>query len=75
MCDPRWTADSIRPWVMGCIEAFGVQRCVFGTNWPVDRLFSSYDPIVDAYATIISGFSQDEQEALFSRNAERLYRI
>jgi predicted TIM-barrel fold metal-dependent hydrolase len=75
MCDPQWTAESIRPWVMGCIEAFGVQRCFFGTNWPVDRLFSSYDPIVDAYATIISGFSQDEQEALFFRNAERLYRI
>jgi predicted TIM-barrel fold metal-dependent hydrolase len=75
MYDQRWTVDSIRRWVMGCIEAFGVQRCVFGTNWPVDRLFSSYDPVIDAYAKVISGFSQNEKDALFFRNAEHLYRI
>ncbi len=75
MRDPRWTIESIRPWVLACIEAFGVERCFFGTNWPVDRLFSSYDPVVEAYATIIVDFNQDEKEALFFRNAERVYRI
>jgi predicted TIM-barrel fold metal-dependent hydrolase len=75
MWDPQWTEDSLRPWVMGCIEAFGVQRCFFGTNWPVDRLFSSYDPLVNTYVSIISSFSQDEKEALCFRNAERVYRI
>jgi predicted TIM-barrel fold metal-dependent hydrolase len=73
--DPRWTVDSLRPWVLGCIDAFGPQRCVFGSNWPIDRLYSSYTPLVDAYAEIISEFSQAEQEALFHGTAERLYRI
>jgi predicted TIM-barrel fold metal-dependent hydrolase len=75
MCDHRWTVESLRPWVMGCIEAFGVQRSFFGTNWPVDRLFSSYGDVLDAYAEIISDFSDGEQRALFSLNANRLFGI
>jgi len=75
MCDNDWTVDSIRPWVMTCIETFGVERSFFGTNWPVDRLYSSYGDVVDAYARIISTFSPDEQVALFSGNAERIFRI
>ena len=75
MCDNRWTVDSFRPWVEGCIEAFGVTRSFFGTNWPVDRLYSSYGDVVDAYAEIISGCSEAEQEALFFGNAERVFRI
>ncbi len=75
MGDPLWTAASIRPYVLGSIEAFGTGRVVFGTNWPVDRMFSSYPDVINAYAGIISGFSREEQVAMFSGNAERLFRI
>jgi predicted TIM-barrel fold metal-dependent hydrolase len=75
MCDNRWTVDSWRPWAMTCIEAFGVERTVFGTNWPVDRLYSSYPDVINAYAELIRGFSHDEQVAMFSANAERIFRI
>jgi predicted TIM-barrel fold metal-dependent hydrolase len=75
MMDRLWTIESLRPWVLGSIEAFGVDRVVFGTNWPVDRMFSSYPDLVNAYAKIISGFTGDEQLAMFSRNAEKLFRI
>ncbi|HEV3044048.1 MAG TPA: amidohydrolase family protein [Roseiarcus sp.] len=75
MMDRLWTVASLRPWVLRSIEAFGVDRVVFGTNWPVDRMFSSYPDLINAYATIISGFTKDEQTAMFSRNAERLFRI
>jgi predicted TIM-barrel fold metal-dependent hydrolase len=75
MGDNDWTVDSIRPWVLYCIEAFGVERCFFGTNWPVDKLYSAYKPVVDAYAEIVRDFSPDEQVALFSANAERVFRI
>ena len=75
MCDWDWTTDSIRPWVLHCIEAFGPERCVFATNWPVDRLFSTYDVLIDAYTEIVAGFSRDEKVAMFSGNAEALYRI
>jgi len=75
MGDHAWTVESIAPWVMHCIESFGVERCVFGTNWPVDRLYSSYDAVVRAYREIISTLTLDEQHDLLHRNAEALYRL
>ena len=75
MCDHRWTVDSLRPWALACIEIFGVDRCLFGTNWPVDRLYSSYGDVVSAYAEIISDLTVEEQTLLFSGNAERIFRM
>jgi predicted TIM-barrel fold metal-dependent hydrolase len=75
MFDRRWTVDSLRPWVLGSIEAFGTERSFFGSNWPVDRMYSSYGDVVDAYAELIADFTPAEQRALFSENAERIFRI
>jgi predicted TIM-barrel fold metal-dependent hydrolase len=77
MVDNRWTTDSIRPWVLYCIEAFGVDRSMIGTNWPVDILFATYLEQTDAYRTILadSGLSREDQEKLLYRNAEKFYRI
>ena len=75
MGDHSWTVDSIRPWVLGCIEAFGVERSIFATNWPVDSLFSDYDTLIDAYTEIVADFSEDEKRDMFARNTEELYRI
>ncbi|HZQ64628.1 MAG TPA: amidohydrolase family protein [Gaiellaceae bacterium] len=75
MCDNAWTVDSLRRWVLGCIEAFGTERSFFGTNWPVDRLYSSYGDVLNAYEALIADFSEAEQRAMFSENAERIFRI
>ena len=75
MKDMRWTVDSMRRWVVGCLEAFGVDRCFFGSNWPLDRLSSSYPDVIEAYRTIIDECSPAEQRALLSDNAERYYRL
>jgi predicted TIM-barrel fold metal-dependent hydrolase len=73
--DHRWTVGSLRPWVLECIDLFGTERAFFGTNWPVDRLYSSYGDVVDAYAEIISGFPETDRHALFHGNAERIFRL
>lgn len=75
MVDQRWTVDTWRPWVLHSIEAFGVDRCMFATNWPVDRLFSSYPDVIDAYLQIVADFSEEEKTKLFSANAEKYYRF
>ena len=75
MGDNQWTVDSVRPYVLACIETFGVARSLFATNWPVDSLWSGYAEIASAYNEITRGFSDSEREALFSANAERLYSI
>ena len=75
MGDHDWTVESIRPYVLTSIETVGVERCFFGTNWPVDWLWSTYDEVVDAYTAIVADFSRDEQIRLFSGTAEEIYRI
>jgi len=73
MVDHDWTVESLRPWVLGGIEAFGVERCFFGTNWPVDRLYSSFGDVLDAYLELTADLSDEEQAALFSGNAKRIF--
>jgi predicted TIM-barrel fold metal-dependent hydrolase len=75
MYDHQWTVESWRPWAMSCIEFFGVERCFFGTNWPIDRLYSSYGDVIDAYEVLTADLTTTEQEALFFRNASAVYRL
>jgi predicted TIM-barrel fold metal-dependent hydrolase len=75
MVEHGWTEDSIRPFVLGTIEAFGTERAMFGSNFPVDRLYSSFDTLYGAFEAIVAGFSDTEQDQLFRGNAERWYRI
>ena len=75
MADHKWTEDSIRPWVEVCLECFGTDRCMFGSNWPVDSLYSDYAKLLDAYTHILSGFSDEEQKKFFYQNAVDWYSI
>ena len=75
MVDTKWTVDSIRPFVLQPIEWFGPERCMFASNFPVDRLMASYDRLWNAYRDISAGFSSAEKALLFRENAERIYRI
>ena len=75
MFDHQWTVESLRPYVLETIDAFGVERAMFASNFPVDRLFGSYEDLWRAYASIVADASDAERDALFRRNAERVYRI
>jgi predicted TIM-barrel fold metal-dependent hydrolase len=75
MFDHRWTVESLRPYVLETVDTFGVERAMFASNFPVDRLFGSYADLWHAYAAIVADASVAEKEALFCRNAERCYRI
>ncbi len=67
--------EAVRPIALETIETFGVQRCMFGSNFPVDGLQSSFDDMFAAYRRVAAEFSDDEQAALFGGTAERFYRI
>ena len=75
MCDQNWTVASIRPFVLDAIEDFGTDRCMFASNFPVDRKFSSYDTIWDAFGVITADFSEDGRRQLFHDNAAKYYRL
>jgi len=75
MVDNRWTEDSIRPFVLQPIEWFGVERCMFGSNFPVDRLMAGYTRLWGAYRSITAGFTEREKALLFRDTAMRVYRL
>ena len=75
MFDQQWTTESIKPLVLDCIEIFGIERCFFSTNFPVDKKYSSYEKVWNSYFEITKDFSIDEKEMLFFKNAEKYYRI
>lgn len=75
MFDHDWTVDSIRPVVESCIEIFGVNRCMFGSNFPVDKLHASYSQVWNAYDEITSGLGDADRRALFVGNARAFYQL
>ena len=75
MGDNQWTIESIKPYVMHCIGSFGIERCIWGSNWPIDKLWSSFEDVVTAYIKITEHFSINDKTALFNQNATSLYRI
>jgi predicted TIM-barrel fold metal-dependent hydrolase len=73
--DPEWTVDSLRPFVLETIDIFGVERCMFASNFPVDKAYRGFDELYEAFKTITRDFSAAERDALFGANAERVYRL
>ncbi|KQU62078.1 amidohydrolase [Sphingomonas sp. Leaf339] len=70
-----WTADDARPWITETIDLFGPDRCLVASDFPTDRLFGDFDDTLNAYATIIAGYPDDERRAMWGRNADRIYRL
>lgn len=75
MVNHRWSEASICPFVLETIEIFGADRAMFGSNFPVDKLYSSFDALYGAFENIVASFSGAEQAMLFHDNALRVYRI
>ena len=75
MVDRNWTVDSIRPFVLHAIDTFGVDRCMFASNFPVERVHGAFGAHYGAYDAITRDFSAEEREKLFAANAERIYRL
>ena len=75
MFNHDWTDAEILPLILGAIEIFGVNRVMFGSNFPVDSLYNRYAKSWSAYDRITSGFSDSERQRLFYQNAANFYRI
>ncbi|MEE4200131.1 amidohydrolase family protein [Erythrobacter sp.] len=64
-----------RPYIETCIDAFGTRRCMFESNYPVDRWGASYPVLWNAFKRITAGASADEKADLYAANAARFYAI
>lgn len=68
-------ASEWRPYIEACIEAFGVERCMFESNFPVDLGSCSYPILWNAFKVLAKNYSPAEKTALFSGTAKRVYRL
>ena len=68
-----WTLAQIRPWLLEVAGIFGPQRCMLGSDLPIENLRSGFGRLYAAYDAIFSAFSGDERAMLFHRTAERWY--
>lgn len=68
-------ADLWRPYLETCIDAFGPQRAMFESNYPVDRWGASYPVLWNAFKRITAGASAEEKRALYAGTAARFYGI
>ena len=68
-------AAAWRPRVEWVIETFGEDRCMFESNFPVDRSSCSYVALWNAFKLIAANYSEDAQSALFAGTAQRIYRL
>ena len=64
-----------RPYVEACVSAFGPERCMFGSNFPVDAVVTDYRTLLNAYKLCLSGYSESEKRAMLSGNALRTYKL
>jgi len=70
-----WTAPLNRPVVEGAVEAFGVDRVMLASNFPVDSLTGSYAEVYGGFLDLTAEWSSEEQSAVFARTAVRTYRL
>ncbi len=75
MLDWHWTTQSLQPFVHESLELFGPARCLFASNFPVDRLFGAFARQYSAYQSLTATLSACERSQVFATNAERIYRI
>jgi predicted TIM-barrel fold metal-dependent hydrolase len=75
MLDLHWTEGSIRPLVLETIDAFGTDRAMFASNFPVDKLFSTFPVLWTAFDAITAGLTPAERTNLMCDNAVRAYRL
>jgi predicted TIM-barrel fold metal-dependent hydrolase len=75
MFNAAWTVESIRPIIETCIELFGPARCMFGSNFPVEKLARDYAVLWEAYAAIAQPLPAADRQRLFAGTAAEFYRL
>jgi L-fuconolactonase len=70
-----WTVDDLRPYADRALDAFGPSRLIYGSDWPVCLLASSYATVFHTARALTDGLSEGERAAVFGGSAEEVYRL
>ncbi|MDO9418124.1 amidohydrolase family protein [Pararhizobium sp.] len=70
-----WTAEDLKPYVNEVLDIFGIDRCMFGTDWPVCLVAGSYDQVVEVLSECLKDLSDMDRAKIFGGNAIEAYRL
>ncbi len=68
-------AGHIADIVHRCLDWFGPDRCMWGSNFPVEKLWTDYTTLFEAYATALADEDRSTRDAVFGGTARRVYRL
>jgi predicted TIM-barrel fold metal-dependent hydrolase len=68
-----WTTEQVRPWLRATVTLFGPERCVLGSDLPIERLRSGFGPLYRAYDAIFADHAPRDRDLLLRGAAERWY--
>ena len=71
----NWNPADLKPYIEITLEAFGPERCMFGSDWPVCELAASYQDVHNALSETIGNLGKSELENIFGETANRFYRL
>jgi L-fuconolactonase len=71
----NWKKDDFTPYLDAVVEAFGIQKLMFGSDWPVCLVAASYSQMLDILTSYFSKFSENERALLFGGNATKFYNL
>ncbi len=68
------SVDALGPWLEYAMEAFGVDRCMFASNFPVDAVHGTFDELYTTFSAVTAGLDPASRDNVFAGTAERVYR-
>ena len=71
----NWRVEDLKPYVETALEHFGPKRMMFGSDWPVCLLASSYERVLEAFQKLLAQLNEGERQRIFFDNAVEFYRI
>ena len=75
MLDHAWTKDSITEHIKYVINCFGADRCMFASNFPVDKLYCNYSELLNGYTQIVDTFFYQDRNKIFHDTAKNFYKL
>jgi L-fuconolactonase len=70
-----WTTEDLRPSVDRVLDFFGPKRMMFGSDWPVCLLATSYAQVLESFQTLLADLAEDERKRIFGENVREFYRL
>lgn len=71
----NWNKESLFPYLDVVTESFGVNRLLFGSDWPVCLVAASFEKMISPISEYYGGFTQENREAIFGENATQFYHL